>query len=71
MSDHTWGPDQEVTRTDDVENSLSTTQAVGDVGQTPDGAHVDNPLDASLFDTFSVPVDIRQQLHDSTRLDDL
>ena len=41
------GPDQEVTRTDDVENSQSTTQAVGDVGQTPDGAHVDNPPDAA------------------------
>ena len=36
-------PDQEVTRLDEVENSQSTTQARGDVGQTPDEAHVDNP----------------------------
>ena len=28
-------------------NSQSTTQAVEDVGQTPDGAHVDNPPDAA------------------------
>ena len=31
----------------DVENSQSTTQALGDVGQAPDGAHVDNPPDAA------------------------
>ena len=36
-------PDQEVTQLDEVENSQSTTQPRGDVGQTPDGAHVDNP----------------------------
>ena len=29
-------PDQEVTQLDEVENSQSTTQARGDVGQTPD-----------------------------------
>ena len=31
----------------DVENSQSTTQALGDVGQAPDGAQVDNPPDAA------------------------
>ena len=41
-------PDQEVTQLDEVENSQSTTEARGDVGQTPDGAHVDNPLDAAF-----------------------
>ena len=40
-------PDQEVTQLDEVENSQSTTHARGDVGQTPDGAHVDNPPDAA------------------------
>ena len=40
-------PDQEVTQLDEVENSQSTMQARGDVGQTPDEAHVDNPLDAA------------------------
>ena len=35
--------DQEVNRTDDVENSHRTTQDAGDVSQAPDGAHVDNP----------------------------
>ena len=40
-------PDQEVTQLDEVGNSDSTTQARGDVGQTPDGAHVNNPLDAA------------------------
>ena len=50
---------------DEVENSQSNTQARGDVGQTPDGAHVDNPPDAALFDALSVSVDIRQQLPDS------
>ena len=45
-------PRQEVIGTDDVENSQPTMQAVGDVGQTPDGAHVDNPLDAA----FSTPL---------------
>ena len=40
-------PDQEVTRLDEVENSQSTTQTRGDVGQTPDGAHVDNTPDAA------------------------
>ena len=40
-------PDQEVTQLDEVENSQSTTQARGDVGQTPDETHVDNPPDAA------------------------
>ena len=40
-------PDQEVTQLDEVENSQSTTQARGDVGQTPDEVHVDNPPDAA------------------------
>ena len=40
-------PDQEVTQLDEVENSQSTTQARGDVGQVPDGAHVNNPPDAA------------------------
>ena len=40
-------PDQEVTQLDEVENSQSTMQARGDVGQTPDEAHVDNPPDAA------------------------
>ena len=35
-------PDQEVTRQDEVENSESTTQIRGDVGQTPDEVLVDN-----------------------------
>ena len=39
-------PDQEVIRMDEVANSRSTAQALGDVGQAPDGAHVDNPPDA-------------------------
>ena len=44
-------PDQEVTQLDEVENSQSTTHACGVVGQTPDGAHVNNPPDAA----FSTP----------------
>ena len=40
-------PDQEVTRLDLVETSQSTTQARGDVGQTPDEVLVDNPLGAA------------------------
>ena len=47
MSDHAWRPDQEVTQLDEVENSQSTMQACGDVGQAPDGTHVDNPPDAA------------------------
>ena len=39
--------DREVTQLDEVENSQSTTQARGDVGHTPDGAHVDNPPGAA------------------------
>ena len=45
-------PDQEVTRLDEVENSQSTTQARGDVGQAPDGDHVDNPPDAASSTPF-------------------
>ena len=40
-------PDQEVTQLDEVENSQSTMQARGDVGQAPVGIHVDNPPDAA------------------------
>ena len=40
-------PDQEVIHLYEVENSPSTTQARGDVGQTPDEVHVDNPPDAA------------------------
>ena len=36
-----------VTHLDEVENSQSTTQARGDVGQTPDEVHVENPTDAA------------------------
>ena len=43
--------DQQVTQPDEVENSQSTMQARGDVGQAPDGTHVDNPPDAA----FSTP----------------
>ena len=40
-------PDQEVTRLDEVENSDSTTQIRGDVGQTPDEVLVDNTIGAA------------------------
>ena len=40
-------PDQEVIQLDEVENSQSTTQARGDVGQTPVEVHVDNQPDAA------------------------
>ena len=43
--------DQQVTQLDEVENSQSTMQARGDVGQAPDGTHVDNPPGAA----FSTP----------------
>ena len=49
-------PDQEVTRLDEVENSQSTTQARGDVGQTPDEAHVDNPPGTASSIPFSYPL---------------
>ena len=39
--------DQQVTQLDEVENSQSTMQARGDVGQAPDGTHVDNPPNAA------------------------
>ena len=49
-------PDQEGTRMDDVEKSQSTTQALGDVGQAPDEAHVDNPPDAAFSTTSPYPL---------------
>ena len=49
-------PDQEVTRMDEVENSQSTTQALGDVGQAPDGSHVDNPSDAASLTPSPYPL---------------
>ena len=49
-------PDQEVTQLDEVEDSQSTTQARGDVGQAPDGAHADNPLDAASSTPSPHPV---------------
>ena len=36
-----------MTQLDEVENSQSSTQTRGDVGQAPDEAHMDNPLDAA------------------------
>ena len=45
--------DQQVTQLDEVENSQSTVQARGDVGQAPDGTHVDNPPDAQHSSTPS------------------
>ena len=36
-----------MTQLDEVENNQSTTQAREDVSQTPDEAHVDNPLGAA------------------------
>ena len=49
-------PDQEVTQLDEVVNSQSSTQARGDVGQTTDEVHVDNPPDAasSILSTYSL-----------------
>ena len=52
-------PDQEVTQLDEVENSKSTTQTRGDVGQTPDEAHVDNPPDAASAIPISYAVGVR------------
>ena len=48
--------DQEVTQLDEVENSQSTTQARGDVDQTPDEAHVDNPPGTASSIPFSYPL---------------
>ena len=48
-------PDQEVTQLDEEENSQSTMQARGDVGQAPDGAHVDNPPDAASSTSSPYP----------------
>ena len=36
-----------MTQLDEAENSQSTTQARGDVGQAPDGVHVENATDAA------------------------
>ena len=55
-------PDQEVTQLGEVENSQSTTQARGDVGQTPDGTHVDNSPDAASSTPSPYPLFYRQQL---------
>ena len=49
-------PDQEVTQLDEVENSETTTQTRGDVGQTPDEIHVDNPRDAASSIPISYPL---------------
>ena len=49
-------PDQEVTQLDEVENSQSTTQARGGVGQTPDEAHVDNPPGTASSIPLSLPL---------------
>ena len=49
-------PDQEVTQLDEVENSQSTTQARGDVGQAPDEAHVDNQSGAASSIPLSLPL---------------
>ena len=48
--------DQEVTQLDVMENSQSTTQTRGDVGQTPDEAHVDNPSGAASSIPISNPL---------------
>ena len=48
--------DQQVTQQDEVENSQSTMQARGGVGQTPDGAHVDNPPGAASSILTSYPL---------------
>ena len=49
-------PDQEVTRLDEVENSESTTQIRGDVGQTPNEVLVDNPSGAASSVPISYPL---------------
>ena len=49
-------PDQEVTQLDEVENSQSTTQTRGDVGQTPDEAHVENLSGAASSIPLSLPL---------------
>ena len=49
-------PDQEVTRLDEVENSDSTTQTRGDVGQTPDEAPVENLSGAASSVPLSYPL---------------
>ena len=49
-------PDQEVTQRDEVENSESTTQTRGDVGQTPDEVLVDNLSGAASSIPLSYPL---------------
>ena len=49
-------PDQEVTQLDEVEDSQSTTEARGDVSQTPDGAHVENLSGAASSILLSYPL---------------
>ena len=66
-------PDQEVTQLDEVENSESTTQTRGDVGQIPDEVHADNPPGATYSIPISYPlVSARNYLRRHwTKLDDL
>ena len=45
-----------MTRLDEVENSESTTQIRGDVGQTPDEVLVDNPSGAASSTPISYPL---------------
>ena len=45
-----------MTQLDEVENSQSTTQARGNVGQTPDEVHVDNPPGAASSILTSYPL---------------
>ena len=49
-------PDQEVTQLDEVENSQSTTQARGDVGQTPDEVPVENLSGPASSIPLSLPL---------------
>ena len=49
-------PDQEVTQQDEVENSESTTQTRGDVGQTPDEVLVENLSGAASSIPLSYPL---------------
>ena len=49
-------PHREVTQPDEVGNNESTTQTRGDVGQTPDEAHVDNPSGDASAISISYPL---------------
>ena len=49
-------PDQEVTQLNEVENSQSTTQTRGDVGQIPDEVYADNPPGAASSIPLSLPL---------------